>query len=237
MANKDHTMQRKQIFFHPAQGGITPQELAAAFPGVTVSASDDELSAAGLERLVQTERPACGEFQRIEEGDPVRREDGRIHRVYTVREMFEPIEGHDGNAITVEMQQSDHRAAILAQRKAEAVAAVAADRIAALQAGVIATVPGFGADEFSLAPMDVASRTAMAAFIGAARIVFSRSRRHDLRPADVAKVHADIGAAVFAIESRAAALAAAISAAKSVDEIPRDLQVLPPAAGPTDQAS
>jgi hypothetical protein len=228
---------RKQIFFHPAHGGITPQELAASFPGVTVSASDDDLSAAGLERLVQTERPACGEFQAIEEADPVRREDGRVHRVYTVREMFEPIEGRDGNTITVEMQQSAHRAAILAQRKSEAVAAVAADRLAALQASAVVAVPGFGPDEFSLAPMDVASRTAMAAFVGAARIVFSRTRRHDLRPAEVAKVHADIGAAVFAIESRAAALTAEISAAKTVGEIPQDLQVLPPKSGQADQAT
>jgi uncharacterized protein (UPF0179 family) len=230
-------MQRKQIFFHPAHGGVTPQELAALFPGVTVSASDAELAEAGLERLVQTERPPCGEFQTIEEADPVRREDGRVHRVYTVREMFEPIEVPFGDTITVEMQQVSHRASVLLQQKAQAIAAVETHRRDALQSSATATVPGFGPDEFSLDPTTMASRAAMTAFTGSARTVFSRSRRHDLRPAEVAKVHADIGAAVFAIESRAAALIATINAAQSVAEIPDDLDVRPlPPEGPVSPA-
>jgi hypothetical protein len=215
---------RKQVFFHPGAGCLTPPEFVAMFPGVSINAADELLADIGVERLVQTQAPACGEFQTVDEVEPVRGEDGRLHRAYVVREMFEHREG---SGVTVEQQQQAHRAAILEQEKARALSVLARNRADALAAPVSVEVPGYGLQQFSMEPLDVALRTTLWScspdqpqplcemFVASGVITVSGP--------DAYLIMCRISGCIAVVERQAAFLRSIIMNAASTQDIPTDL--------------
>jgi hypothetical protein len=88
---------KKNIFYSESNGLMSIQEAMAHGYDVKVTSPPAVLQALGLERLVQMELPETDIFHYIEEGAPIRKENGTLHRNYQVVGYFDHLEEDEAN--------------------------------------------------------------------------------------------------------------------------------------------